>query len=290
MKRRLLIALCLAMMLCVLSGCSSNAPGQNQQSFPEATQYLGPVVVTNSPAPVVVEPDEGGSVFDENPYDVEFTPEDALGEEDFVDPYAEEDMDTGLEPYYSYPQEDTTVYPYAGSTPIPLVPVDMPSPTPRGPLTFSYTSYTSGSLGITFEAPSGWLVDDSLSDTFVLTEPETEMHDGFQCTLTFYAVPVNNNYDEGDLKKEVNQRLKTIGSLNFVEWDPSLTAKRHLMGANGIYANYSGTLANGVKVGGRILYACVDGKLYGVEVAYPLEYRDDYLEVFNHIRDTISTR
>ena len=290
MKRRVLIALCLILMLFVVSGCSSNEPGQNQQSFPEATQYLGPVVVTNSPAPVVMEPDEGGSVFDENPYDVEFTPEDALGEEDYADPLAEEGFDPEYDPYYNYPQEENTVYPYAGSTPIPLVPVDMPSPTPRGPLTFTYASYTSGSLGITFEAPSGWLVDDSLSDVFVLTEPETEMHDGHQCTLTFYAMPVNTNYDEGDLKKEVNQRLKAIGSLNFVEWDPSLTAKRHLMGANGIYANYSGTLANGVKVGGRILYACVDDKLYGVEVSYPLEYRDDYLEVFNHVRDTIKPR
>ncbi|MBE5778092.1 MAG: hypothetical protein E7331_02025 [Clostridiales bacterium] len=288
MKRRLLIALCLLMMLVVLTGCSSDKPGKNQQIFAEATQYLGPVTVTDTPAPVVVEPQDEPSVFDENPYDVDFTAEDALAEENLVDPFAEEGY--GEDPYAAYAQPEGTVYPYAGSTPIPLLPVDMPSPTPRGPLTFSYASYTSGSLGITFEAPSGWLVDDSLSDVFVLTEPETEMHDGYQCTLTFYAVPVNTNYDEGDLKKEVSQRLKSIGSLNFVEWKPSTVDKRHLMGANGYYGNYSGTLANGVDVGGRIHYACKDGKLYGVEVSYPLAYKDDYMEVFYHIRDTIAPR
>lgn len=290
MKRLWLIVLCLVLMLFVLTGCSGNIAPDKKPFFPESTQYLGPIIATDAPAPVPDYQDGGdnASVFSDNPYDVDFTAQDALNEEEYIDPYDPgfyEDT-TG----YSSFQSDATVYPYAGSTPIPLLPLDMPSPTPRTALSFANVEYSAGSLGLTFEAPSGWLVDDTLTDVFVLTEPETEMHDGHQCTLTLSAVPVNNNYDQKDLKKEVTDRLKAIGSLNFVEWDPSLTASRHLLGANGIYANYSGTLANGVKVGGRILYACLNNRLYGLEVSYPLEYREDYLGVFNHIRDTISAK
>lgn len=291
MKRQWMLILCLMMMLLVLTGCSSERPDE-KMAFPETTQYLGPVTVTDAPTP---EPDpepvadESTSVFSDNPYDVvDFTAEDALSEENYVDPFADDGYTDNGSNYAA--SADATVYPYAGSTPIPLVPIDMPSPTPRAELSFANVEYSAGSLGLTFEAPSGWLVDNTLTDVFVLTEPETDMHDGYQCTLTLSAIPVNTDYSEKDLKKQVTDRLKAIGSLNFVEWDPSLTAKRHLLGANGIYANYSGTLANGVKVGGRILYACLNNRLYGLEVAYPLEYREDYLNVFNHIRDTISAK
>ena len=39
-------------------------------------------------------------------------------------------------------------------------------------------------------------------------------------------------------------------------------ASGFLMGGKGVYANYSGTMANGVKVGGRIHATAIDGVLY----------------------------
>ena len=139
-------------------------------------------------------------------------------------------------------------------------------------------------------APSGWLVDESQTDVFVLTEPETQMHDGQQCIITISAEPVTANYSEKDLKKQVTQRLKEIGSVNFTVWNPSLTASRTLMDSKGVYANYTGTLANGIEVAGRILYASANNKLYGVEMVYPRDYRDDYLNIFAKIRDTIAAQ
>lgn len=283
--------LCLAAAALVLSACSGQTPqtGNNPAVYAEATQYLGPVVATDTPAPAQPTADNAASdpsIFSANPYDVpqDYTANDALGEEDATDNGVFIDTGAGA---LTAVQAESTVYVYAGATPIPLLPVDMPSPTPRAELAFSYVSYTAGSLGLTFDAPTGWTTDDSQTDIYTITEPESQMHDGQQCVVTISAVPVNNNYSEAELKKQVTQRLKDIGAVNFVVWQPSLTATRHLMGSKGVYANYSGELADGTALGGRIHYVCVENKLYGVEIVYPREYKNDYLNVFSKIRETI---
>ena len=297
MKRLWKIALCLALALIALTACSGGEqPNGGSQIYAEATQYLGPVTATETPTEAPQETaassdggnDSGGvSIFD-NPYDV--SPDEALNEENYIDPY-DTGADTGsLLTSSGASGGAETVYPYAGATPIPLKPVDLPTPTPHPELTFDYATYTAGSLGLSFDCPSGWLVDESQTDVFVLTEPETQMHDGQQCIITISAEPVTANYSEKDLKKQVTQRLKEIGSVNFTVWNPSLTASRTLMDSKGVYANYTGTLANGIEVAGRILYASANNKLYGVEMVYPRDYRDDYLNIFAKIRDTIAAQ
>ena len=299
MKRLWKIALCLALALIALTACSGGEqPNSGSQIYAEATQYLGPVAATETPTGAPQEttaPDSGAnggvSIFD-NPYldEGSISPEDALSEENYIDPY-DTGADTGsLLVAGNVSGGAGTAYPYAGATPIPLTPVDLPTPTPHPELTFNYATYTAGSLGLSFDCPSGWLVDESQTDVFVLTEPETQMHDGQQCIITISAEPVTANYSEKDLKKQVTQRLKEIGSVNFTVWNPSLTASRTLMDSKGVYANYTGTLANGIEVAGRILYASANNKLYGVEMVYPRDYRDDYLNIFAKIRDTIAAQ
>ena len=163
----------------------------------------------------------------------------------------------------------------------------MPTPTPRPPVNFTYVAYNAGSLGLTFEAPSGWIADDSLTEVYSVIEPAEQMVGGQQCVVTIVAVPVNTNYDQRDLEKEVKARLNDISATNFAVWEPSLTATRHLMGRKGVYANYSGELVNGIKLGGRIHYVCINNMLYGVEIMYPREYREDYMNIFDKIRDTL---
>lgn len=299
MKRLWKIALCLALALIALTACSGGEqPNSGSQIYAEATQYLGPVTATETPTEAPQEtaaPESGAnggvSIFD-NPYldEESISPEEALNEENYIDPY-DTGADTGsLLTSGSSAGGVETVYPYAGATPIPLTPVDLPTPTPHPELTFDYATYTAGSLGLSFDCPSGWLVDESQTDVFVLTEPETQMHDGQQCIITISAEPVTATYSESDLKKQVTQRLKDIGSVNFTVWNPSLTASRTLMDSKGVYANYTGTLANGIEVAGRILYASANNKLYGVEMVYPRDYRDDYLNIFAKIRDTITAQ
>ncbi|MDD3334953.1 MAG: hypothetical protein PHI98_05475 [Eubacteriales bacterium] len=290
MKRSWKLLICLAIAALALSACSGEGTQQNGTIYAQYTQYLGPTATpTAEPTaePIVDSGSNtdttGSSIFSANPYDTSdsFTADDALGEENYIDPYSSSDSLTA--------QVESTVYVYAGATPIPLDPVDLPSPTPHPELSFTYVTYTAGSLGsgLTFEAPSGWIEDNSQTDVYTVTEPESQMHNGQQCVITLSAVPVTSNYSEAELKKEVTQRLKDIGAVNFVTWDPSLTASRYLMGSKGVYANYTGTLATGVELGGRIHYTSIDNVLYGIEILFPREYREDYLKVYTKIKDTI---
>ena len=305
MKRKWLAVLCLMAVAALLTGCEGQQ--QPNQTFAEVTQYLGPATA-NTAAPVNNDAagasdadtnSDGGSVFANNPYVVN------TDADPNADPNADANADnpdaqTALDEennagdgngnnavVYGQADANATVYPYAGSSPIPLDPVDAPSPTPRASLTFTYVPYDVSTLGLTFDGPAGWVPDDSVSETYTLTEPEAQIKDGQLGVLNVYAVPVNSSYNESSLTAEVKQRLADIGGTNFVEWKPSLTATRYLMGSMGVYANYSGTLANGVKVGGRIHAATVDNVLYCIQITYPLNFKDDYLNIFSKVRETI---
>ncbi len=285
MKRNLKWMLCLLMALMLLSACSS-AP--ETQTFPNITQAIGP---TGTPVPTAVPTDvpptasDDGSIFSANPYDVDETmlAGMAAGEEDYVDP------EYGSENLYTFEQPSGTEYPYAGSTPIPLNPIDMPTPTPRPDLSFTYGSYTAGTVGVTFEGPVNWQVDQSQSGLFILSEPQGQIKDNQQCIITISAEPVSSDYSKRDLESHVNQRLNTIGGAQFTEWKPSYTATRYMMGSEGVYANYTATMYDGTEVGGRIHYVCIDRMLYGLEITFPLGFKDDFIDVFGHIRSSMSS-
>lgn len=288
MNRKWLAVLCLVLVAALLTSC--DAQQQSSEPFAEVTQYLGPApTATAVPASADNGASEGDSVFSNNPYTLDAQDGTdataALGEEDDQDNGTFDEGDTVV---YGEADADATVYPYAGSSPIPLDPVDAPSPTPRTAITFTYVPYTVASLGLTFDGPAGWVPDESVSEMYTLTEPEQQIKDGQLGIVNIYAIPVNSNYSEANLTTEIKQRLSTIGSTNFVDWNPSLTATRYLMGGKGVYANYSGTLANGVQVGGRVHATCIDNVLYCVQITYPLSFKDDYLNIFAKVRETIT--
>lgn len=289
MKRKCRMLLCLVLALLTLSACSSQE--KELATIPNITQAIGP---TNTPTSVpqtepitvgdAVGDGSGVSIFDSNPYDEQDWGEEALAEENYVD-----ENDFANDESNDYAAAENTVYPYAGSTPIPLDPVDMPSPTPRPSLSFTYVSYTSYGLGVTFEGPAGWQVDESQTQMMILSEPSGQIKEGQQCIITLSAEPVSSNYSESDLKSHVKQRLDTIYTSDMSDYSPSLTATRYMMGQKGVYANYTGTLLDGTEVGGRIMYVCLDRVLYGLEIIYPLGYKEDYLDVFGQIRQTIKS-
>ena len=313
MKRQWKIILCLFIVLATLSSCSAPS-AEDPNTFDEVAQDLGPANAVVDPAaqqpdgsapqggPSIFDsnPSGGDSIFASNPYEADnfsdgFNSEDPLNEENYAEDFFADNgvyddglYDDGSETNpYTYADPNATEYPYAGSTPIPLDPVDMPSPPPRTEIVFSYVPYTIAQMGIIFSGPAGWIPDESDSEIFVLTEPENQVKDGQPGILKIHAVPATADYNENALKTDIVQRLKEIGSMNYSTWDPSLTASRHLMGSKGIYANYSGTLVNGVKVGGRVHSASLNRMLYTIEITYPLEYKSDYQNIFNEMRSTI---
>lgn len=175
---------------------------------------------------------------------------------------------------------------YAGATPIPLDPIDMPTPTPRPELTFSYGAFSADKLGIQFEAPIGWSVDTSASDTVVLTDPNT--YDNFQTTMTIRIADVSSDYKLADVKTEVRNILKEVGQYNYNKWETTELAARTLLKKDGYYANYRGEYYDGTVVRGRVMVALLDGnKILIVHMAAPGWYNSSYMNVVAHFRDTL---
>ncbi len=298
MKKRLRLIFCLLLAWALLTACGTSTQ-QEEEAFPEVTQYFGPATAepTSTPTtePVSTSDASTESIFSANPYDtpaentetldlttaLEFTEEDAMAEENV-------DLDTSSWSASGGAEITVTgtVYPYAGSTPIPLDPVDMPDKT-LVPVNFTYTQYAIA-LGLSFEAPAGWVADESVSQTFILSEPESQMKDNQVGVITLSAVPVDETMSESALTTYVKSRLSDLSATNFSEWKESYTATRYLMGSLGVYANYSGTIVDGTEVGGRIHYVSFNNVLYGLEVLYPLAYSEEFLSVFSQIRTTLS--
>ena len=256
MIRKISLALLLCVLLAALYGCAS------PQLFDVATQ-APPGFGMNTPTdPPTQEP---------------------LGYEG--DPEAEEDMG---ESTMDEPQEiaSTETYAFAGSTPLPLDPIDMPTPTPRPALTFEYQTYEATKLGLKFDGPANWTKDDSAGDTFTLTEPEKR--DNYTAFMTLHKVPVSKQLNTKDMEKEVKDILESIGSTNFTEFRPSYTDSRTLMEHDGVYANYEGTLVDGTRVRGRVHVSCIDKVLYSLHMSHAAGYNTDYLQNHAKLRDTLT--
>lgn len=177
---------------------------------------------------------------------------------------------------------------YAGATPVLIDPIDKPTPTPLPTLTFSYQKYEAKALGLTFEAPMGWLEDDSQPDTYILTNPDPSMD--YAAQLSIRVVPVSKNYNKNELIKEVKGTLDTLGSNGFKKFEKSQTAGRKFMNTNAIYANYTGTTTDNVKVAGRIIIACSNKNLYILHCSYPQGYTKTYVDnVYDKFRHSVKT-
>ena len=175
----------------------------------------------------------------------------------------------------------------AGATPIPLDPVDMPTPTPRSALTFTYAKYTADKLGFSFESVAGYDVDDSQSDTYILTEPLDQMKDNIQTVITLSVTPVNNSYKIGNLRSDLKAKLVEMGAVNYSKWETTNISSRTFINKEGYYGNYRGVLLDGRILRGRIHMALLDSKLFTINISYSGYYNTDYIGVYTHIRNTI---
>ena len=176
---------------------------------------------------------------------------------------------------------------YAGATPVLIDPIDKPTPTPLPTLSFTYETYTASALHMTFEAPSGWTVDESEADTYKLTYPNPAMD--YAASLTVRAIPVNKAYSKSELAKEVKGMLDTLsGSGDYSKFEPSNTADRTFLNNTGVYANYKAVLKDGTLIAGRIIVTCVNKTLYTLYVSYPRGYTEFYVEnVYDKFRHSV---
>ena len=269
MKNRRVLCLLLAVCAIALTGCQqrevfdTQLPAQRNTEEPaaESQDLFGSAVV-------------GPQDYDDGSYD----------------PSAEEDGDW----------EDTdssgpvlTAAPfmqseYAGATPVIIDPIDKPTPTPLPTLSFSYVTYEASSLHLTFEGPSGWTVNDTIADTYTLTNPDPSMD--YAAFMTVRAVPVNKNYTKSELTKEIKGMLDTLsGGGELTGFSPSNTAERTFLGSTGVYANYKATVKeSGAEIAGRMIVVCAEKTLYSLHVSYPRGYTDFYVSnVYDKFRHSV---
>lgn len=200
------------------------------------------------------------------------------------DPASEEDPEALIAN-----QEQPQVHTRAGATPIPIDPVDLPTPTPRQALAFTYASYTAQSLGLTFESVAGYEVDATQPDTFILREPASMVKDNYAVEITLTITPVGRSYTINSLQTDLRTRLNDLGQVNFDEWQVTTISKRSLLDKDGYYGNYRGVMFDGTVIRGRVHMALLDGRLLTLHVTCPAWYNSDYTTVYTHIRDTLKT-
>lgn len=276
MKKKLLLP-ALLLMVVVLAGCApQGSPEVDIPTLGSQSPQANPMQVETSAAPVnepIVTLPEG------------------------IDPSAEEDSGDDVEligPAAAQTQQQAqsfsaasgTANPYAGSSPIPLNPIDMPTPTPRPKLTFTYQTYTASRLGLTFESAAGYEVDESAGDAIILREPAGMWKDNKGVVITLSQASVSSSYTKNDVRKDLVTRLEDMGQA-YKEWRPSNTAERALLRAPGYYANYRAVMMDDTIVRGRIHMALLGNRVITLHIEHPAEYNEEYTELHSHIRSTL---
>lgn len=262
MKKIILVAM-LAISVLIFVSCGTDTG----ESFPQASspsQLTQPTPAPQQDAAQPVIPD-----YDSGEYDPS-SEGDPFGDDYFGE-------DTAYATATPAPSPVVINSQYAGATPLAIDPIDKPTPTAAPSVTLSssdFTTYDATRLRISFDAPSGWDVDDSNANTFILTNPDPRMAYHGQIMMT--VTSVSTSYSENDLKREVrNVRDSIKGSYN--DFNPSNTASRTLFDAKGIYLDFTGTLkGTEVQVWGRIQAVCVNRNLVIVQITGPREYRALY--------------
>ena len=206
---------------------------------------------------------------------------------DGYDPASEEDHSvyTGSGTYNDYGRSV-----YAGATPIPLDPIDMPTATPKPVISFTYGAVTADKIRLNFEAPVGWYIDSTADDAITLTDPNAL--DGFNANLTLRLSPVASSYKLADIRTDLKNTLKELGQYNFESWTTTEIASRAntLLKKEGYYAEYRGTYYNGTSIYGRVMMALLDNhQVITLHMVCSDGYfNSSYKAVVNHVRDTLS--
>ena len=292
-KKRIL---CLVLVLCavLLTACQGN---KEKEIYPDTQPTPTP---TKAPAPDPT-PVPGG------------TTSSAGGQIDFDDPRYNPEAEEGgqdeeivlvITAAPSTPAPIITSE-YAGATPVVIDPIDKPTPTPVPKITFKdsdYTTYELNAMHLKFQAPAGWIADDSQTDTFTLTNPDLSMD--YAAQIRIRVVPVNKQYTKNELVKEVKEAVKSLrdelGLTNLDTYStPSIDflktidqkGKANYISNKGIYTRYKGTVKEtGAKVEGRVIANCYNKTLYILYVSYPGRDSDlvaSFEEVYRTVRTSL---
>ncbi len=262
-KKQAALALLICLTVVLLSGCA-----QEQTTYPDAG--TAPTREPVRQADVLSQPTDAPQVVVDFPDDYN------------ADAEPDELEDAGADTGY-YAQVPVVNSKYAGSTPIPLDPVDMPTPTPRPDVEFEYET-VSTALGYSMEVPVGWEIVQNDSSTFVMRDPV--MRDNVNATFTLTSQNVSSSYRVNDLKSELTNRLNEI-QRNYVGWRIWTADKRALLKSDGFFNAYRGEAYDGTVVRGLVHVALVNRSVVTLSFSAPGYYNTSYQRVYNKMRSTI---
>ena len=252
----------LSLLLCIsllLSGCAREQVVYQEVSVAQPTAVRQADILntaTDAPAPVISFPEE------------------------------EEEPEQPDPIYYNYGQPEAQPVEqsrYAGSTPIPLDPVDMPTPTPRPDVTFEYETYQAA-IGYSFEAPIGWELTQDDTNTFILTDPETR--DGVNGQIMITVNRVDSGYKVNQLRGELANQLNEL-KRNYVTFNPASSTSRELLKHDGFYNTYRGVTYDGIVVRGLVHVCLAERRIITLSFKAPGWYNTSYTRVYNRIKNTI---
>lgn len=282
MKKRMLLALVIVLCAAALCACGAKEP----ERFQVVTQPTQAAVNATS-VPTEAPTEAPAYDYDSGDYD----PTSEEGKLDFI-PGVEESN-----PFDDAPvQQPAEITPaptmnsvYAGATPVVIDPIDKPTATPVPAISFSeYAVYDATALGLSFQAPTGWLVDAEQPDAFTVKNPDSSM--AFTGFLTISVQSTSVKQSKSQLKTLLGERVSDVkGSYGGKHWSTTKTAERTLLDSYGVYQDYSVVTTDGAEVKGRVQVAYANGKVYTIHMACPAPYYEQYKKsVYNKMRSTLT--
>ena len=276
--KKSVLAVLMALCVVALAACG----GSQQEHFDTADNPVAlvspetPVPATPTPAPV---PD-----FDTGEYD-------PASEEGLSGLTAEEEAAESVEVVIPAATPVSINSEYAGEPPMVIDPIDKPTPSPVPSVTYAdsdFAVYDATRMRVSFEAPAGWDVDDSISDTYLLTNPDARMQ--FRGYLMLTVRGVSDSYSKSALQREVNAVLEALkGDLS--DFSPSNFGSRTLMSVSGEYKDFTATLkGTETRIWGRVqaVYHSASKSLIVLRVVAPQEYKALYKDtIYPRLRKTL---
>jgi len=178
------------------------------------------------------------------------------------------------------------------ATPIPVDPIDKPTPTPLPKPNYWYETYENADMGIAFSIPGTWLLNPNTNQdtTIQFVEPKSEMMEvgGYQTRLTVEKVNTGLSQTAADAKERLETTLMQLEG-TFTSFTPGNLASTTIGDAKGYYCYYKAEYNDGTKtyqMRGRIAIVAHEKALYQVRITTPQTWYSYYENVFRSVRNS----
>ena len=178
------------------------------------------------------------------------------------------------------------------ASPIPVDPIDKPTPTPMPKPNFHYDTYVSNNMGVSFSIPYTWLLNPNTNhDTTVqFVEPKSEMMepDGYQTRITIEKYNMGLNQTADDARAKLESVLEELAA-SFTSFTPNAIDSASFGEGKGHYCYYRAEYNDDSKLyemNGRVIVIAYGKALYQIRLTTPRDWYSYYNYVWREIRSS----